>query len=199
MEDGPDEPPPGSPGPAAAHPADRVAWRLFALLVRRSRGPTELVEDLLGRPVRSRLLGAGELARIAPPGLTRLGTTGPVLRRHVLLTDSAPPHLPVAVSWSVVVPWRLPDVVAAALRSGAEPLDRLLARHGLSWTTTPVETATLPVAEASTAFPWAAGGSYLVEQARLVQVDGVPVATTIDEIPFLPPLDSDTPLLPVPD
>ena len=32
-----------------------------------------------------------------------------------------------------------------------------------------------------------------------MQVDGVPVATTIDEIPFLPPLDSDTPLLPIPD
>jgi hypothetical protein len=196
MEDGPDEPP---PGPAAARRADRVAWRLFALLVRRSRGPTELAEDLLGRPVRSRLLGEGELARIAPPGLARLGTTGPVLRRHVLLTDSAPPQLPVAVSWSVVVPWRLPDPVAAALRSGAEPLDRLLAEHGLSWTATPIESETLPVAEASTAFPWAPAGSYLVEQARVVQVDGIPVATTVDELPFLPPLDPDTPLLPAPD
>lgn len=198
MQDGPDEPPPGPAGPSARG-SDRVAWRLFALLVRRSRGPTELAEDLLGRPVRSRLLGEGELARIAPPGLARLDTTGPVLRRHVLLTDSAPPHLPVAVSWSVVVPWRLPDAVAAALRSGAEPLDRLLADHGLSWAAVPVETETLPVAEASTAFPWAAAGSFLVEQARVVHVGGVPVATTIDEIPFLPPLDPHTPLLPTTD
>jgi len=199
MEDGPDEPPPGPAGSAVVPGADPVAWRLFALLVRRSRGPTELAEDLLGRPVRSRLLGEGELARIAPPGLARLGTTGPVLRRHVLLTDSAPPHLPVAVSWSVVVPWRLPEAVATALRSGGEPLDRLLADHGLSWTAEPVESETLPVAEASTAFPWAPAGSFLVEQARVVHVGGIPVAITIDEIPFLPPLDPDTPLLPATD
>ncbi len=194
MEEGQDEPP---PGPAALAPGGSVAWRLFALLARRSRGPTELAEDLLGRPVRSHLIGEGELTRIAPPGLARLGTTGPVLRRHVVLTDSLPPHLPVAVSWSVVVPWRLPDDVAGALRSGSEPLDRLLSAGGLAWSTQPVESETLPVEDASTPFPWAPPGTPLLEQARIVHLGSLPVATTIDEIPFLPPRDPDTPLLPV--
>ena len=169
---------------------DDVTWRLFALLVRRAPGVTELVEDLLGRPVRARLVGGAELPRIAPPGLTRLATTGPVLRRHVLLTDSLPPHLPVAVSWSVVVPDRLPATVAGALRSGGEPLDRLLAQQGLRWTSR-------PVAEASTRFRWAPPGSRLVEQARVVHLDQTPVATTLDEIPFLAPRDADATLLPI--
>jgi hypothetical protein len=194
MEEEQDEPPLGPAGPAGP---DEVAWRLFALLVRRSRGPTELVEDLLGRPVRSRVIGEGELARLAPPGLARLDTTGPVLRRHVLLSDSLPPHLPVAVTWSVVVVGRLPDAVASALRSGPEPLDRLLTEHGLPWTTRPVEWEALPVEEASTPFAWAPPGTSLVEQARVVHLDALPVATTIDEVPFLPPRDPDTPLLPV--
>src|SRR5215207_9384 len=151
---------------ATAESPGTESWRLLVLLVRRSRGAAELVEGLLGRPVRSRLVGDGELSRIAPPGLARLDTTGPVLRRHLLLTDALPPHLPVAVSWSLVVPWRLPDEVAAALRAGAEPLDRLLAQRGLAWTPAPVETEQVAVEEAATAFPWAVPGSSLVEQAR---------------------------------
>lgn len=190
MRDGRDEPPP-------ALPDDRT-WRLFALLVRRAHGVTELVEDLLGRPVTARLLGGGELSRIAAPGLVRLGTTGPVLHRQVLLTDSLPPHLPVAVSWSVVVPHRLPVPVAAAVRSGGEPLDRLLTAYGPRWTSRPVETETRPASEASTPFRWAPPGTRLLEQARIVHLDSAPVATTIDEIPFLAPRDADAPLLPVP-
>ncbi|MFL6127751.1 MAG: hypothetical protein ACJ73E_01640 [Mycobacteriales bacterium] len=182
----------------AAGLPDGPAWRLFVLLVRRSRGTAELLEDLLGRPVRSRLVGAGELTRVAPPGLARLETTGPVLRRHLLLADSLPPHLPVAVSWSLVVPWRLPDEVAAALRAGAEPLDRLLVGRGLTWTAEPVDTETLPVAEASTAFRWAAPGSSLVEQVRVVHLHGQPVAVVLDEVPYLAPRDPDAPLLPIP-
>ncbi|HZB50867.1 MAG TPA: hypothetical protein VE547_17400 [Mycobacteriales bacterium] len=180
----------------AAELSGAASWRLFVLLVRRSHGVTELLEDLLGRPVRSRLVGDGELTRIAPPGLARLATTGPVLRRHLLLTDSRPPHLPVATSWSLVVPWRLPDPVAAALRAGGEPLDRLLTGAGLGWTATPLETETAPVAEASIAFPWAAAGDPVVEQARLVRLDGRPVAVVLDEVPFLPPREPDEPLLP---
>ena len=179
--------------------SDAAAWRLFVLLVRRSRGVTELVEDLLGRPVGSRLVGDGELTRIAPPGLARLATTGPVLRRHLVLTDSLPPHLPVAVSWSLVVSWRLPDEVATALRSGAEPLDRLLADRGLGWTATPVETETGPVEEASTAFPWVAPGTRLVEQARVLHLQAQPIAMVLDEVPFLAPRDPDEPLLPAPE
>lgn len=184
---------PGEPAPADP------AWRLFALLVRRARGTTELVEDLLGRPVRASLLGGGELRRVAPPGLARLGTTGPVLRRHVLLSDSRPPHLPVAVSWSLVVPWRLPAEVAAALRAGPEPLDRLLAERGLAWTAEPVESEVAPTAEASTTFGWTAAGSWLVEQARVLHLHARPVAVTVDELPFLAPRDPDAPLLPVVD
>jgi len=181
----------------AAGLPDTPAWRLFVLLVRRSRGAAELLEDLLGRPVRSRLVGAGELTRVAPPGLARLDTTGPVLRRHLLLSDSLPPHLPVAVSWSMVVPWRLPDEVAAALRAGAEPLDRLLTGRGLAWSAEPVDTETLPVADASTAFAWAAPGSSLVEQARVVHLLGQPVAVVLDEVPYLEPRGPGVPLLPV--
>jgi hypothetical protein len=189
VREGRDEPLPEVP--------DEVSWRLFALLTRRAIGATQLVEDLLGRPVRSRVLAEGDLPRIAPPGLTRLATTGPVLRRHVLLTDSLPPHLPVAVTWSVLVPHRLPTTVAGALRSGGEPLDRLLTAHGLSWTSRPVETDTLPASDASAPFRWAPTGTRLIEQARVVHLDHTPVATTIDELPFLPPRDADNPLLPV--
>jgi hypothetical protein len=179
-------------------PPGSVAWRLFVLLVRHSAGVTELVEDLLGRPVRSRLLGGAELPRIAPPGLTRLATTGPVLRRHVLLADSLPPHLPVAVTWSVVVPDRLPAEVTAALRDGAEPLDRVLTDRGLPWTARVLETEALPARDASTAFGWTAPGALLVERTSLLRLAGAPIATTIDELPFLPPRDPGTPLLPVP-
>jgi hypothetical protein len=189
MEEESDEPPTGGA---------TTGWRLFALLVRRARGPTDLLEDLLGRSVRSRLLDAGELSHVAPPGLVRLGTEGPVLRRHLVLTDSLPPHLPVAVSWSVVVPSRLPADVAAAVRSGAEPLDRLLDERGLTWTADPVETEILPAGEASVDFRWAAPGARLVEQARVLRLGSLPVATVLDEIPYLPPLDPDTPLLPYP-
>jgi hypothetical protein len=181
----------------AADSPDSAAWRLFVLLVRRSRSAAELVEELLGRPVRSRLVGAGELTRIAPPGLARLATTGPVLRRHLLLTDSRPPHLPVAASWSLVVPWRLPEQVAADLRAGGEPVGRLLSERGLAWTATPLETETAPVAEASTAFPWAAADTPVVEQARLLHLDAQPVAVVLDELPYLAPRDPDEPLLPV--
>src|SRR4029453_6120580 len=103
----------------------------------------DLLEDLLGRPVGSRLLGAGELSRVAPPGLIRLATEGPGPCRTLVLTDSLPPPLPVAVSWSVVVPSRLPADVAAAVRSGAEPLDRLLHERGLTWPGVLVESETL--------------------------------------------------------
>lgn len=176
---------------------DDVVRRLFTLLVRRARGATELAEDLLGRPVRGRLLADGELPRIAPPGLIRLATTGPVLCRHVLLSDSEPPHLPVAVVWSVLVPHRLPATVVSALRDGGEPLDRLLVRHAVNWTSRPVESEMLPASAASTTFSWAPPGTPLIEQARIVHLDHAPVATTIDEIPFLAPRDVGAPLLPL--
>jgi hypothetical protein len=174
-----------------------ATWRLFTLLVRRARGAVEVVEDVLDRPVRGRVFAGAELPRIAPPGLARLATTGPVLRRHVLLTDSLPPHLPVAVVWSVLVPHRLPATVVAALRETGEPLDLLLARHGLNWSSRPVEAETGPASAASTPFAWAAPGTPLVEQARVLHLDHAPVATTVDEIPFLVPRDAGAPLVPL--
>jgi len=188
----------GSPG--GSEPPDPVATRLFTLLVRRSRGVTELVEALLGRAVRSRRLSQDEIPRIRPPGLLRLRTTGPVLHRHVLLEDSLPPHLPVAVAWALIVPWHLPEDVRAALLHGDEPLDRLLTGHGLQWTAEPVETETRTVAEASSGFPWAEPTAALVEHTRRVlDGTGMPIAVTIDEVPFLAPrADPALPLLPVP-
>jgi chorismate-pyruvate lyase len=176
---------------------DATAMRLFRLLVERSRGVTDLVEALLARPVRSRRLSQDEIPRIRPPGLLRLGTTGPVLHRHVLLEDSRAPHLPVAVAWALIVPWHLPEVVRAALLQGDEPLDRLLTAHGLQWTAEPVETETRTVDEASGPFPWAAPVTPLIEHTcRVVDGAGTPIAVTIDEIPFLQPrADPDQPLI----
>ena len=191
--------PDGDGSAGGAEPPDTVAARLFTLLVRRSPGVTELAEALLGRAVRSRRLSQDEIPRIRAPGLLRLQTTGPVLHRHVLLEDTLPPHLPVAVAWALIVPWHLPEDVRAALLHGDEPLDRLLTVHGLLWTAEPVETESRTVAEASSPFPWAKPASPLVEHTRRVlDSGGVPIAVTIDEMPFLEPrTDPDLPLLPL--
>jgi hypothetical protein len=157
---------------------------LFAGLVRRRADVTDLMAGLLGRPVRSRLLGHQVIGRVRPPGLLRLRTTGPVLHRHLRLEDSLPPHLPIAVLWALIVPWRLPEAVRVGLL-GPQPLDRLLGRHGVRWRTEPEETQVHPATEASTDFRWAAPGTPLVEQSRLVVADTGPVATTIEEIPWL--------------
>ena len=185
----------GQPGGADV-PA--VAVEVFAVLVRRSAEVSDLVADLLARPVRARLLGQDEIPAIRPPGLARLRTTGPVVHRHVRLDDSRPPHLPVAVIWALIVPWRLPEPVRAALRDGPEPLDRLLVRHAVRWSAEPVEGQVHRVEDGSTLYPWAEPAAPLVEQTRLVTVEGAgPVAATIDEVPFLRPrTDATTPLLP---
>jgi chorismate-pyruvate lyase len=193
----------GSDRDGAVHESegsDPVATRLFTLLVRRSSGVTDLVEALLGRAVQARRLSQDEIPRIRPPGLLRLRTTGPVLHRHVLLEDSLPPHLPVAAVWALIVPWHLPEAVRAALLQGDEPLDRLLAAHGVPWTAEPVETETRTVAEASNPFPWSEPAAPLVEHTRRVLDDiGTPIAMTIDEVPFLEPrTDPKLPLLPRP-
>jgi hypothetical protein len=179
-------------------PPDMVPARLFTLLVRRSKGVTDLVEELLGRPVRSRRLSQDEIPRIQPPGLLRLRTTGPVLHRHVLLEDTLSPHLPVAAAWALIVPWHLPEIVRTALLYGDEPLDRLLTGHGLQWTAEPVETETRTVVEASAPFPWAEPTTALVEHTRrLLDQQGMPIAVTLDEVPFLAPrTDPSLPLLP---
>jgi hypothetical protein len=168
--------------------ADSAATRLFALLVRRSRGLTDLVEDLLGRPARARVLARAEITRIEPPGLTRLQTTGPVLQRHVVLEDSLAPHLPVAMIWTLIVPWRLPPAAQDTLRTSGDPLDRVLTGRGLRWSSTPLDQEIVTVADGSQSFAWAPPAAPLVEQTRVVLVDAVlPVAAVVEEIPFLVP------------
>lgn len=175
-----DSPDPGRPVGQFGAPAAEF----FAALVRRRGDVTDLVTHLLGRPVRPRLLSQQVIRRVKPPGLVRLRTTGPFLHRHVRLDDSLPPHLPVAVLWTLIVPWRLPASARQALL-GPEPLDRVLVRHGVRWSAEALETQVHSVSEASTEFPWAAPETPLVEQSRLLVVDAGPVATTIDEIPLL--------------
>lgn len=184
--------PSSSGGPAVPTAAD-----VFATLVRRRGDVTDLVSHLLGRPVRPCLLSQQVIGRVRPPGLVRLRTTGPFLHRHVRLDDSLPPHLPVAVLWTLIVPWRLPEPVRQGLAGGPEPLDRLLVRHAVGWAAEPHETEVHPVTEASTVFPWAAPATPLVEQTRVLVADDTgPVAATIDEIPLLyAGADSATPLL----
>jgi hypothetical protein len=156
----------------------------FVAMVRRRGDVTELVTHLLGRPVRPCVLDQQVIRRVRPPGLIRLQTTGPVLHRHLRLDDSLPPHLPVAVLWALIVPWRLPAAVRVGLL-GPQPLDRLLTRHAVRWVAEPEETQVHSVAEASTEFRWAPPWTPLVEQSRLLVADAGPVATTIEEIPLL--------------
>jgi len=181
--------------PACAEPGrpdgvDRTAGEgplgldLFVGLVRRRADVTDLVSHLLGRPVRPRVLGQQVIQRVRPPGLLRLGTTGPVLHRHLRLDDSLPPYLPVAVLWTLIVPWRLPEPVRIGLL-GPQPLDRLLGQHGVPWAAELEETQVHPAAEASADFRWAAPGTPLVAQSRLLIAADGPVATTIEEIPLL--------------
>jgi hypothetical protein len=180
-----DDTPAGADGRPRVDAPRAAGADFFVGLVRRRADVTDLVTHLLGRPVRPRLLDQQVIRRIRPPGLLRLRTTGPVLHRHLRLDDSLPPHLPVAVLWALIVPWRLPEPVRAGLL-GPEPLDRLLVRHAVRWAAEPGETQVHTVSEASTDFPWAAPATPLVEQSRLLVVSDVgPVATTIEEIPFL--------------
>ncbi|MEN3357206.1 MAG: hypothetical protein V7637_1188 [Mycobacteriales bacterium] len=165
-------------------PAGTPGLDEFVGLVRRRADVTELVSHLLGRPVRPRVLGQQVIQRVRPPGLLRLATTGPVLHRHLRLDDSLPPYLPVAVLWTLIVPWRLPAAVQVGLL-GPRPLDQLLGLHGLPWTSEPEETQVHPAAEASTDFRWAPPGAPLVEQSRLLVAADGPVATTVEEIPLL--------------
>jgi hypothetical protein len=158
----------------------------FVGLVRRRADVTDLMAHLLGRPVRPRVLAQQVIRRVRSPGLVRLRSTGPFLHRHVRLDDSLPPYLPVAVLWMLIVPWRLPPDARYDLLVGADPVDRLLIRHGVDWSADALETQVHTVGEASTEFPWAPPGTPLVEQGRLlVSRDAGPVATTIEEIPLL--------------
>jgi chorismate-pyruvate lyase len=149
-----------------------------------------VLEGRLGRAVHARLTSKDTIARIARPGLVKLRTRGPVLHRRVLLVDSLPPHLPLAVAWGLIVIKRLPRVVQRDLVEGGEPLDRLLTMHGIAWTAEVKgrDTKRYRVEQASQHFPWAAAGAPLTELTRLLSIGDDPIAALIDEVPLLPQL-----------
>jgi hypothetical protein len=144
------------------------------------------VEAEFGRQVVGVLLVHNEVRRVALQ-TGRLRTAGPVLFRTVRLVDRLPPHRPMAVCWSLVVPERLPPPVRDALASG-EPLDRLLARHGVPWRCDllPEEGFVGPHREASSDFSWLEPAGSFVQMVRLLTIDRAPVAMLIDEVPLRP-------------
>jgi hypothetical protein len=164
-----------------------------------SRPVADVVAERLGRPVRGLLVSQDTISRVRSPGLPVLGTTGPVVHRHVVLQDSRPPYLTVAVAWALMVEARLPRRIRVGLAGTGEPLDRLLTGHRVPWTAGLTERAVWhPAEEASAEFGWAVSGTPLVEVTRLLSVDGVPVATLVDEVPLVPELGPDRPLMLLP-
>jgi hypothetical protein len=158
-----------------------------------------LLEARLGRRLGGRLLSQDTITRVRPPGLGKLLTTGPVVHRHVVLEDSLPPGLPVAVAWALFVSERLPVSVRVGLAGTGEPLDRLLTGHQLPWTAELAEDATTGAAsQASAHFAWAPAGTPLLDLTRLLHVAGEPVAILIDEVPLLPWMGAAAPLTPQP-
>src|SRR5215468_3922921 len=158
---------------------------LLDVAATRHRPLAALLEERLGRPIRGRLLSTDNIARVKPSGLDKLHTTGPLTHRYVVLEDSLPPHLPVAVAWALMVEARLPISVRVALVGTGEPLDRLLSSHNLPWTADLTENVVTSTAgTASTHFTWVAPGTSLVQATRILHVDDQPVAITIEEVPL---------------
>jgi hypothetical protein len=147
----------------------------------------DYIEAEFGRPVAGRLVSQDEIRRVEPG--SGLRTRGPVVVRVVELVELAPPHRPLAVCHALIVPDRLPDPVRAELSSG-EPLDRLLTRHRVEWTSTmqAEEGFVAPIEPIAAEFSWlgeAAGA--VVELLRQVSVGGRPAAILIDELPLRSP------------
>jgi hypothetical protein len=165
----------------------------------RSRPVAELLEARFGRPIRGRLLSQDTITRVRPPGLGKLQTTGPITHRHGILEDSLPPHLPVAVAWALTVEARLPISVRVGLVGTGEPLDRLLTSHHLPWTADLTEDVIAsPASTASSHFAWAPPGTPLIEITRILRLGNDPIAICIEEVPLLPEVGADTPLIPLP-
>jgi hypothetical protein len=161
----------------------------------RSRPVADVLAERLGRPVRGLLLSQDTISPTRPPGLPVLKTTGPVVHRHVVLQDSRPPHLTVAVAWALMVETRLPRSARVGLAGTGEPLDRLLTGHRVAWTAQLTERVSWhPVGEASAHFAWALSCTPMIEVSRLLSVGDEPVAVLIDEVPLLPELGPDLPL-----
>ncbi len=86
-----------------------------------------------------------------------------------------------------------------ALDAGGEPLDRLLTLHGVAWhgELLPDENRKTTVQEASAVFRWAAPDAPLLELTRFLTIGKEPLATLIDEVPRLPRLSLEEPLVPL--
>jgi len=146
-----------------------------------SRSARHLLECLLGRPVHVRTVRRHSVTTTDREGFAVLGARGVLLGRDLLLSDSRPPHLALALSASLVVPRRLPRRVLAALVTGSVPLDRLLDAAGVPWAEEVLELEGTAASEAS--FPVAApGGAPLVRMTRRLHTAPGPVALVLDEV-----------------
>jgi len=180
-------------------PAASSALPIPDIAAVRCRPVVAVLEERFGRPIHGRLLSSDLISRVKPPGLGKLQTNGPLTHRRVVLEDSLPPHLPVAVAWSLTVEARLPVSVRVGLAGTGEPLDRLLTSHHTPWTAEFTEDAVASAASAASAhFAWAAPDTPLVELTRILYLADEPIAITIDEVPLLPNVGASVPLQPQP-
>jgi hypothetical protein len=159
----------------------------------------QLVEERLGHAVYGQLAYQDTIPSISPPGLVKLRTTGPVTHRHVVLRDALAPHLVVAVCWAMFATDRILAEMRHGLDAGGEPLDRVLTAHGVAWTAEllPDENRETTAAAASAHFRWATPDTPLLELTRFVTVGKEPLGVLIDEVPRLPRLGPEEPLLPL--
>src|SRR5215475_10721966 len=149
--------PHGNEARRSAMPAPSTALPIPDIAAVRCRPVVAVLEERFGRPIHGGLLSADLISRVKPPGLGKLQTNGPLTHRRVVLEDSLPPHLPVAVAWSLTVEARLPVSVRVGLAGTGEPLDRLLTSHHTPWTAEFTEDAVASAASAASAhFAWAA-------------------------------------------
>ncbi len=179
-------------------PSQDDALPILDLTACRTTPVAQLVEERLGHAVYGQLADQDTIPSINPPGLVKLQTTGPVTSRHVVLRDRQPPNWVVAVCWAMFAHDRLPAEVQRDLAAGGEPLDRLLTMHGVAWTAEllPDENRKTVSREASVTFRWARPDTPLLELIRFLTIDGQPLAMLIDEVPQLPHLGPDEPLVP---
>jgi len=125
---------------------------------------------------------------------------GPVTHRHVVLRDSPPPNLVIAVCWTMFASARVPAAIRQDLDARGEQLDRLLTLHGLAWKAEvlPDENRKTSVRDASATFRWATPDTPLLEVTRLVSLGDKPLGVLIDEVPQLSRLGPTDPSIPTP-
>lgn len=139
-------------------------------LVRGTRAAEEVAASLTGRWPRARLLHQYQILDISDPGRTLLQTSGPALGRDFELVDAeSAESAVVGTNTELIASDRLPDAVAKDLLDGAEPLDRLLDRHGIDWDSQLIRTIAVP------------GPSPAVQVLRLIWLDCLVLAFISEE------------------